>query len=161
MSLQFNRFDQYLIPVRNSGNWIETELLGIARNSWEFLPIPELHGIPEIQSNSGIPDRNYTSPSSILMSLQFNRFDQYLIPVRNSGNWIETELLGIVRNCWEFLPIPEFWQFSPIPELHGIDGTQLMACRPFMLCDDGVPGTARNWFRGRNWFRNVQHCGIG
>jgi hypothetical protein len=26
---------------------------------------------------------------------------------------------------------------------------------------DRIPGIGGNWFRGRNQFRNVQHCGIG
>ncbi len=26
---------------------------------------------------------------------------------------------------------------------------------------DGIPGIRWNWFRGRNWFQNVQHRGIG
>jgi hypothetical protein len=26
---------------------------------------------------------------------------------------------------------------------------------------NGIAGIRWNWFRERNWFRNVQHCGIG
>jgi hypothetical protein len=68
----------------------------------EFLENPTDSGIPEIQSNSRIPDRNYISPSpsSILTWLEFNPFDRYIIPVRNS----------------EALLIPELRIFSPIPE---------------------------------------------
>jgi hypothetical protein len=99
---------------RNSGNSIQlrnrTETYGIPansdqfRNCTEFLGIPTDSGIAGIQSSSGIPDRNYISPSpsSIPMCLQFNRFDQHLIPVRNSGNWIETELHGIPGNSYRF-----------------------------------------------------------
>ncbi len=36
-----------------------------------------------------------------------------------------------------------------------------MTSRSLILNDDRVPGIGWNWFRGRNWFRNVQHCGIG
>ncbi len=36
-----------------------------------------------------------------------------------------------------------------------------MTSRSVILNDDRVPGIGWNWFRGRNWIRNVQHCGIG
>ncbi len=32
-------------PVWNSGNWVKTELVGVGRNSWEFLAIPTNFGI--------------------------------------------------------------------------------------------------------------------
>ncbi len=43
----------------------------------------------------------------------------------------------------------------------GNDGTRSVMSRSVILNDDRVPGIGWNWFRGRNWFRNVQHCGIG
>ncbi len=37
----------------------------------------------------------------------------------------------------------------------------LMTSRSLILNDDRVPGIGWNWFRRRNWFLNVQYCGIG
>ncbi len=46
-------------------------------------------------------------------------------------------------------------------EFRQFDGTRSVTSRSVVLNDDRVPGIGWNWFRGQNWFRNVQHRGIG
>jgi len=79
------------IQFRNEIPGIDSDS-GIARNSREFLPIPEfreLVSIPEFLT--GIT--RLPSPSCIVIRLKVIPSEHSPIPVRNSGNRIETEFL--------------------------------------------------------------------
>jgi hypothetical protein len=90
---------------------------------------------------------NYGNP----ILIQYNRPTRHWpssVNSRSSQNLIQTEFRNSIRfqNCMEFR---EF------------DESRLVTSRYVILNDDRVPGIGWDWFRGRNWFRNVQHRGIG
>jgi hypothetical protein len=80
----------------------------------------------------------------------------------------------------EFRPIPESHGYRTIPLLHYRQSHRHRIARNWIITrcriqdriileiaipeSDGIPRNSQNWwnwFLGRNWFRNVEHCGIG
>jgi hypothetical protein len=57
--------------------------------------------------------------------------------------------------------ITQLWNRTEFQEYLGIGGTD--SWNSGIVCEviNGIPGIRWNWFRGWNWFQNVQHRGIG
>jgi len=110
--------------TRNSCIFALRESLGICRNSWSFLPIPELQ-ISHAWSNDHLQSLNKCKA-------------EYLHFVHIENHW---ESVGIGRNSWSFLPIPELQTSHGWPDDHL---QSLNKCKAEFLhfCTSGIGG---NW----------------
>jgi hypothetical protein len=135
----------------------------------EPIPSNSRNSVYHFQYNSGIPGiSSYQSlgilgiPSDFGIEWSSCHPHPHTLAIA-SNSWTEFRQLsrtGIGRNPVKFLPIPEsdgimVRDNSGIPGIGRIDSG--------IRRNSGLTQfrNSRNWFLGRNWFRNGQHCEIG